>query len=100
MANITNPQAIKFSNEQIRPLSEEIRAIIARINAMNTDWQAGINAMFPNDSSPVVDNRTAEGASALTGADINSSVGIMLAIAAASNTQIIAKPCVRALTAA
>lgn len=97
MANITNPQAIKFSNEQIRPLCEEIRAVMARISSMNTDWQAGINVMFPNDSSPVVDNRTAEGISALTGADIQSSVGILLAISAASNSQIIAKPCVRVL---
>lgn len=96
---ITNPIAIKFCNEQVRPLCELARALMAEIAAMSTDWNGGINAMFPNDSSAVVDNRDAEGISRLTGADIQSTVSILLAIASASNTQIVAKPCVRALTA-
>lgn len=97
MANITNPEAIKFSNEQLRPLCEEARALNARIDAMATLWNSGINVMFPNDSSPVVDNRDAEGASRLTGANVQSAVGILQAMKTASNTQIIEKPCVRVL---
>ena len=98
MANIVNPEAIKFSNEQLRPLCEQARALMARIDAMNTLWNSGLNVMFPNDTSPVVDGRDAEGASRLTGANVQSAVGILNAIKAASNTQIIEKPCVRALS--
>lgn len=99
MVAITDPEAIRFVNEQIRPLCEEVRALVARVGAMNTSWQAGINVKFPNDASAVTDNRDTEGISRLTGADIQSAVGILLAVTAASNSQIISKPCVRALSA-
>lgn len=96
---ITNPEAIKFANEQIRPLCEEARAMVARIGAMQTAWFGGINVTFPNDTTAVTDNRDAEGVSRLTGADINSAVGILIAILNASNAQLIQKPCVRPLQA-
>jgi hypothetical protein len=98
MANIVNPEAIRFVNEQVRPLCEEARALMARIDALNTLWTSGLNAAFPNDVSPVVDNRDAEGASRLTGANVQSAVGTLLAIKTASNSQIIEKPCVRAIS--
>lgn len=97
MAAITDPQAIAFVNNQIRPLAEKLRALNVRITSAETDWNAGLNVKFPNDSSAVTDNRDAEGVSRLTGADIQSFVGIMLAMRNAGNTQIIAKPCVRAI---
>jgi hypothetical protein len=65
---------------------------------MTTLWNSGVNVQFPNDTSPVVDNRDAEGASRLTGANIQSAVGILQAMKTASNTQILEKPCVRALS--
>lgn len=96
---ITNPQAIKFVNEQVRPLAEELRAVMARLTSAQTDWFGGINALFPNDSTAVADNRDAEGVSRLTGQDINSLMSTAIAVLGASNTTIIAKPCVRPLTA-
>lgn len=96
---ITNPEAIRFTNEQVRVLCEEARALVARINAMQTKWFSGISAMCPNDVTALADGRDADGSSRLTGADINSAVGILIAIANASNAQIIEKPCVRALSA-
>lgn len=98
MANITNPEAIHFVNEQIRPLCEEARALMARIAAMQTLWFSGLNAVFPNDSTVLADGRDADGSSRLTGAHVNSAVGNLIAIQAASNSQIIEKPCVRALS--
>jgi len=96
---ITNPEAIRFVNEQVRPLCEEAQAIIAKINAMQTSWFAGLNNSFPNDSTALDDGREAQGVSRLTGADINSAVGTLLAVAGASNAEIISKPCVRTLQA-
>ena len=98
MAAITDPVAIKFVNEQVRPMAEKLRAIMHEISGMSTDWFAGINTKFPNDTSAVADNRDAEGVTRLTGADINSLVGIAIAMSTAGNTEIIAKPCVRPLS--
>ncbi len=97
MADITNPVAIKFVNEEIRPLCEQIRALCAKITNSRTSWFGGINNSFPNDSSPVVDGREGEGVSRLTGADINSVMGIAIAMLDASNAEIIEKPTVRPL---
>lgn len=96
---ITNPEAIRFVNEQIRPLCEKVRALNAEINAMQTLWFSGVNASFPNTTEAVDDEREAQGVSRLTGANINSAVGILINMEAASNDEIIAKPCVRPLQA-
>lgn len=95
---ITSPEAIRFVNEQVRPLCEEARALMARINAMQTLWFSGLNTVFPNDTTAVADNRDADGSSRLTGAHVNSAVGNLISIQTASNTQIIEKPCVRAIS--
>lgn len=96
---ITNNEAVRFVNEQVRPLCEKTRALIAEIDALKTVWFAGLNLDFPNDETNLADGRAGEGVSRLSGADINSAVGILIAIAAASNAEIISKPCVRALSA-
>lgn len=98
MAAIVDPIAIKFSNEQVRPLAEQLRALMVKITSVETDWFAGINTKFPNDASVVTDNRTAEGVSILTGADVNSFMSTAIAMRNAGNTQIVAKPCVRGLS--
>ena len=97
MADIVDTRAIKFSNEQVRPLCEDARALKARITAMSNDWFAGINVLFPNDTSNLIDNRTLEGVNELTGADVNSAVGDLINAGTALNDQIVAKPCVRVL---
>lgn len=99
MAAISDKQAIRFVNEQVRPMCEKVRAVMAEIGSMQVDWFQGLNAMFPNDSSAVDDGRDGEGISRLTGADINNVMTILGAIAGEKNEQIIGKPCVRALTA-
>lgn len=96
---VTNPQAIKFVNEEVRPLAEQLRAISARIAASKVEWDATIAALFPNDTTTVDDLRDAEGVSRLTGADIQAFVSVAIAMLNAGNTQIISKPCVRALSA-
>jgi hypothetical protein len=98
---IDNPQAIKFVNEQVRPMAERLRAIKAEIDGMMVDWFAGIDALVPNDPTPVADGREAEGVSRLTGADCVSLVVAAQAVqtALASYSAIVAKPCVRPLSA-
>lgn len=99
MPDINDPQAVRFCNEVVRPMCELARAFVARTQSHTTEWFSGINALFPNDSSPVDDGRETEGVSRLTGADVNSVMGILIAMAAESNSEIISKPCVRSLQA-
>lgn len=96
---ITDPSVIKFSNEQVRPLCEQARALLANINAMSNLWNLGISAKVTNDASAIVDNRTAEGVIELVGSDVVQAVSNLQAIYTASNAQIIQKPCVRSLGA-
>lgn len=96
MAAITDPQAIRFVNEQVRPLCEEVRALKAKFDALAPSWYGGINALITNSANDSIeDGREAEGISRLTGADIHSAVAQFLAIT--PNSEIIAKPCVRAI---
>lgn len=94
---ITNPNTIKFINEFVRPLCEKARAFNALVTAGSDEWFSGINSTVPNTAEAVDDGRVAQGVSILTGADVNSAMNILIAMKAASNVQIISKPCVRAL---
>ena len=95
---ITDPQAVKFSNEQLRPLCESTRALVVQLQSMETQWYGGINALFPNDTTILDDGRQAEGIAVLTGADVNSAVSVLIAMLNAYNAQIIEKPCVRPIS--
>lgn len=94
---ITNPNTVKFTNEVLRPLCEKARALNTLIENASTQWFAGVNTTVPNTTEVLDDGRVAQGVSILTGADLNSAVGILINMKNASNTEIIQKPCVRAL---
>lgn len=95
---ITDPQAIRFVNEVIRPLSEQLRALRANIDSATFAWNGGISALIPNDANELVDDgRENEGVSRLTGADIRAVVAAMAGVRTAGTDAQISKPCVRAL---
>ena len=99
MADITDAEAIKFVNEYIRPMCENIRYMKARGDDFALKW-AQVSASFPNDTSLVEDGRGAEGVSRLTGADINAVATVfntLLGDIDATATSVIAKPCIRPL---
>ncbi len=96
---ITDAEAIKFVNEYIRPMCENIRYMKARGDDFAIKW-AQLGSKFPNDTSPVEDGRDAEGISRLTGADVQAVAAVFAALLGdidATATAVIAKPCVRPL---
>lgn len=103
MAVISNPENIRFVNEVVRPLCEDVRALQVRLNAMRTQWYGGQNTAFGNAGDTVDDNREAEGVSRLTAGDVTGAVAQLIQTATgeanAWNAEIIQKPCVRQLTA-
>lgn len=98
---ITDPEAIKFVNEYIRPMCEQVRYMGARGSDFANKWNL-LAADFPNDAAELVeDGRDAEGISRLTGEDINATATVFLTLLASIGTPeaqaTISKPCVRPL---
>lgn len=95
MAAISDPNAIKFINEQVRPLAEAARALKARIGSLTTDWFAGLNNTITNTSDLIADGRENQGVSRITGADVTNLVGNLISAHDVLNDQIVQKPCVK-----
>ena len=97
---ITDPEAIKFVNEYIRPMCENIRYSNARGADFAIKW-TGLSGDFTNDPADMVeDGRDAEGISRLSGADINAVAAVfnqLLSDLTPQSQAIIQKPCVRPL---
>jgi len=91
MPDVTNPEIIRFTNEVIRPLAEELRSVVAKLDA-SQDAVDRLLPLVPNDMSMIADGRQAEGVSQLVGAEIHAMSGIRDQIIALSN-----QPGVRAL---
>ena len=99
---ITSAEAVKFSNESIRPTAEQMRGLYWKCKATLSAWYSGKSALFPNSAEEVLeDGRAATGATVLTGADINSllaqGAAFVTACEQAGVVDVINKPCVRAL---
>lgn len=99
MADITDSRAVRLVNEQLRPICEAIRAIKARIVAMNTDLTDDVRSQIKQDTSELKDGRDAEGVSRLTGDDIFKALENLTNVANTADDVVIAKPCVRPLQA-
>jgi hypothetical protein len=99
MADITNPEAIRFVNEELRPLCEAARALAARIDAMKDRWDAGVSAIFANNEDVLIDGRAEQGVSVLNSLNIKLAGADLLAMRAAITDAQISKPCVRPLNA-
>lgn len=102
---ITNPAAIRFVNEHVRPLCEEIRALAAKLDASRALYDAGIgNNFYGHEGEAIEDGRDAEGVSRLNGSHVTAFTALVLydlkavldGVGAAAT---IAVPCVRPLEA-
>lgn len=72
MANIVDTSAIKFSNEQMRPVADMLMKVYWLSKAAAADWTAkGFGTLIPNDSSPMSDGAGTDGRTPITGADLN-----------------------------
>ena len=100
MADIVSPEAIKFSNEVVRPISEEFRLLKAKVDCIMASWNGGKNILFPVDAAAIVqDGRGSAGDTRLSGNDIVLSVVQFQAFQTQLNQPgvmaVINKPCVR-----
>jgi hypothetical protein len=98
---IDNEEVIKYTNEILRPLSEEIRDLKYKIDNAIVEWNNTISANVPNNSAEILlDGRNEDGVTVINGEDINNSVTRFIALqtqmSGVSNMNVIEKPCVRA----
>jgi len=99
---ITDPVAIRFVNEQLRPIAEKMRATKIELKQSFADWQQKIAAQVPSDAKEMLeDGREAEGVTRLSGADITAFVEVLTKYNTVGDEigidDVINKLCVRAL---
>ena len=107
MADITNPQVIKFLNEYVRPLAEDIRNGKLFGDDMTARYESVIEPIITaNDAADLIeDGRAAEGVSRLTKGDLAAFIAVVKAMGDSLDSSdqggtdympVIRKPCVRA----
>ena len=72
MADITNPQAVRFCNEHVRTVADFYAALYFSAKVIADIWNAqGMAALIPNTSDPVIDGSAQDGRATITGAMVN-----------------------------
>ena len=83
MADITNPQAVKFANEYARCLANSAAKYYYESKLFLDEWEAaGIAAVMPNTSDVIVDGSATDGRTPITGARVNQLKGHVEAMVA------------------
>ena len=77
MAAITEPVALAFMDQHLRPLSELLRELEARVEDMEAAWFAGVNGTLTGTDT--VENRVSEGVPSMTGNDATNTVVALMA---------------------
>jgi len=102
MADVTDPEAIRFCNEVVRPIAERLRDLDAVVADAMGEWFGGINTVIGSSGDDdIADGREGEGVSRLTAADVAGLFGqagtIATQFGGAGVMDVIRKPCVRRL---
>lgn len=67
---IDNVQAVRFCNEKVRPLADELARAYFRAKAVAAEWYANnMGAIIPVDGGLVVDGSATDGRPPITGND-------------------------------
>jgi hypothetical protein len=72
MAEITNPEAVRFSNEIVRTNADKAARYYYAAKAMLNEWAAtDMGTKIPNTSDLIVDGSATDGRGPITGANAN-----------------------------
>lgn len=98
---ITNPEAIRFANEQVRPYCEKMRNLYWEYKSLSLYWGDEISAQISDDPAEIVEDGR-DTVTQLSGADVHAFVAeaakFIQAMEQAGVLSAIQKPCVRHLT--
>lgn len=80
MPDITNPQAVRFCNETVRPLADAYASLYFAAKRAGAEWTAqGVDALIPNTTDLIADGSAVDGRTPITGANVR---GLVTQIAA------------------
>lgn len=85
MPNITDPVAVSFSDQTLRPISDRIAALEKRLSDMAADWTAaGLNPIYTNDAGDMLEDGAfgGDGRVPVSGADVHTLKTALLALKA------------------
>ncbi len=69
---ITDPTAIRFSNEKIRPAADELAQAYYKVKAIVDEWFAqSLGNVLTNTSDQVMDGADIDGRPVITGINVN-----------------------------
>ena len=73
MADITNAQAVKFANEEIRTAANDLAQLYYRCKRVYQEWTAlSMSSLLTNSAdNTVIDGSATDGRPVITGADAN-----------------------------
>lgn len=72
MADVTNPQAIRFCNERVRQAADKFAQLYYWCSIVRDEWLAqDIGSLVPNDTSEIIDGAQTDGRPVVTGADVH-----------------------------
>lgn len=73
MAEITNPEAVKFCNERVRTVADRLAQMYYEAKAVSDEWTANnLGAIIAYDNTDlVVDGSATDGRHPVSGADVN-----------------------------
>lgn len=77
MANITDPTAVRFCNEQVRPAADRLVQLYWWLKAVKQEYIAtpALASSIPNDATAtVVDGSATDGRTTITGADVQATL--------------------------
>ena len=71
MPNITDPAAVAFCNQEVRPYADAEAQAYWTAKKLINDWASfSMSAKIPNDASLIVDGSATDGRNAVTGLQI------------------------------
>ena len=93
MADITDPEAVRFCNEKVRILADIATRYYYAALAFGNEWAAtGMASKIPNTTDVVVDGSAEDGRSTITGANVvglkNHAATMVADLEATTNTKL------------
>lgn len=71
MADITDPEAVRFSNEKARTAADILAQAYYQVKQVQDEWFAtGMSSLIPNTADLIVDGSATDGRHPVTGADV------------------------------
>lgn len=70
MPDITNPEAVKFCNEWVRPKADQFAQNYYAAKRIVNEWNAkSLSSIIPNNTSTIIDGAAQDGRHVISGAD-------------------------------